>query len=84
MGILGNSWEGAMIQDCVIEVEILSPEKEREFSAKPASSSTCQKTSEKMSTESSKSSVVASLLAAGYNVGNTVMTKAKRYDGKNK
>jgi hypothetical protein len=53
-----------MIQDAVIVVEVLTPEKEKELSQAP-SVSTSHKTNEKMSTESSKSSVVASLLAAG-------------------
>ncbi len=71
---------GAMIYDRCIEVEQLSPEKEKELKQRKEAGKSDAKPAKISSEANSKSSVVASLLAAGYNVGSNVMNKAKTYD----
>jgi hypothetical protein len=63
-------------------IEQLTPEKEKALKEQQAVDSSQTKTSKLTSEQNSKSSVVASLAAAGYNVGSSVVQKARRYDEK--
>jgi len=70
---------GAFIHERPIEVQPLTPELEKEFKEKKASSSSKSKDNK---TNQGNDTTLRSMAAAGYNMGSEVMTKAKTYDEK--
>jgi len=73
---------GAKICDQPIEVQPLTSELENRLGQQKEISSIKERSSKAFEGEKSKSSVIASMIAAGYDLGNSVVYKAKSYDRK--
>jgi len=76
---------GGYIYDQPIDIQLLSGDLESQLKKKKKVGSTLSKSESKSTSTTgtqSKSSVVASMMSAGYNLGSDVISKAKNYDEK--